>query len=573
MRDFLTRVNIEGFDVGKYIDNHRDNATALPNIAISLSGGGYRALLNDAGALAAFDSRTSNSTSAGHLGGLLQASTYVSALSGGGWLIGSIYANNFTSVEAIINQGTNSPIWQFQNSLFEGPPTKGIQILSTGQYFENLVSTVNDKADSKAGDFNTSITDIYGRGLSFQLIDASDGAPAYTFSSIQNDTDFSAGNAPMPILVSDERSPGDLIISLNATNFEFNPFEMGSFDPTTYGFAPLKYIGSNFSAGELAQDQGCVAGFDNLGFVMGTSSSLFNQIFLSLGSFKNLPDILLNAVSGILTRLGKDGNDIADYSPNPFYHYHNETNPSANRERLTLVDGGEDGQNIPFNPVIQPMRHVDVIFAVDSSGDTVEADDPSQNWPNGTSLVATYERSTSTIMNRTSFPYIPGQDTFVALGMNNRPAFFGCNSSNVTEGDNIPPLIVYLPNSPYVFWSNQSTFGKLDYNIEERNGMIENGYDVVTQANSSRSGASNWPTCVGCAVLSRSLERNGEAIPQVCQQCFTDYCWNGTTVATSAPYLPEMLLAEVDTDSGAGAFVPNVLGLALAAAVSGYLMI
>jgi lysophospholipase len=574
MRDFLTRVNIEGFDVGQYIDNHRDNTTALPNIAISLSGGGYRALLNDAGALAAFDSRTSNSTSAGHLGGLLQASTYVSALSGGGWLIGSIYANNFTSVEAIINQGTDSPIWQFQNSLFEGPPTEGIQILSTAQYFENLVSTQRDKSDSTAGDFNTSITDIYGRGLSFQLINASDGAPAYTFSSIQNDTDFSAGNAPMPILVSDERSPGDLIISLNATNFEFNPFEMGSFDPTTYGFAPLKYIGSNFSEGQLPQDQGCVAGFDNLGFVMGTSSSLFNQIFLNLGAFQNLPDILLNAVTGILTRLGEDGDDIADYSPNPFYHYHNETNPSSDRKRLTLVDGGEDGQNIPFNPVIQPMRAVDVIFAVDSSGDTVDEDDPSQNWPNGTSLVATYERSTSTIMNRTSFPYIPGQDTFVALGMNNRPAFFGCNSSNVTEGDNIPPLIVYLPNSPYVFWSNTSTFGKLDYTIEERNGMIENGYDVATQANSSRSGAENWPTCVGCAVLHRSLERNGEAIPQVCQQCFTDYCWNGTVVETSQPYLPEMVLAQVatDSDSGVGRVGANFFGLALAAAISGYLM-
>jgi lysophospholipase len=574
MREFLTRVNIEGFDVGQYIDNHRDNTTALPNIAISLSGGGYRALLNGAGALAAFDSRTANSTSAGHLGGLLQASTYVSALSGGGWLIGSIYANNFTSVEAIINQGTNSPIWQFQNSLFKGPPTDGIQLLSTAQYFENLVDTVNDKSDSTAGDFNTSITDIYGRGLSFQLINASDGAPSYTFSSIQNDTDFSAGNAPMPILVADERSPEDLIISLNATNFEFNPFEMGSFDPTTYGFAPLKYIGSNYSAGELPQNQGCVAGFDNLGFVLGTSSSLFNQIFLSLNSVQNLPDILLNAVSGLLAKLGKEGDDIADYSPNPFYHYHNETNPSFDRKRLTLVDGGEDGQNIPFNPVIQPMRQVDVIFAVDSSGDTVDEDDPSQNWPNGTSLVATYERSTSTIMNRTSFPYIPGQDTFVALGMNNRPAFFGCNSSNVTEGDNIPPLIVYLPNSPYAFWSNTSTFAKLDYTIEERNGMIVNGYDVVTQANSSRSGAENWPTCVGCAILSRSLERNGEAIPQVCQQCFTDYCWNGTTVQTSAPYLPEMISAQVDTDSDSGVsrFVPNVLGLALAATVSGYLM-
>ncbi|RAR05632.1 lysophospholipase-like protein [Stemphylium lycopersici] len=569
MREFLERVNITGFDVGQYIDNHRDNTSALPNIALAFSGGGYRALLNDAGALAAFDSRTSNSTSAGHLGGLLQASTYVSALSGGGWLIGSIYANNFTSVEAIINRGDDSSIWQFQNSLFEGPPTEGIQLLSTAQYFENLVNTVSDKSDSPAGDFNTSITDVYGRGLSFQLINASDGAPAYTFSSIQDDNSFSSGEAPMPILVADERSPGDLIISLNATNFEFNPFEMGSFDPTTYGFAPLKYIGSNFSEGELAQDQGCVAGFDNLGFVMGTSSSLFNQIFLQLNTFDNIPKILLDFVSNILTKIGKEGDDIADYSPNPFYHYHNETNPSANRERLTLVDGGEDLQNIPLNPVIQPVRHVDVIFAVDSSGDTVSEDDPSQNWPNGTALVATYERSTSDIMNGTSFPYIPGQDTFVALGMNNRPAFFGCNSTNVTQGGNIPPLIVYLPNSPYVFWSNTSTFGKLSYTLEERNGMIENGYDVATQANSTREGASNWPTCVGCAILSRSLERNGETVPDVCQQCFEQYCWNGTTVDNAEPYTPELILSEVNSESGVGKFMPNAFGLALAAAVSG----
>lgn len=327
----------------------------------------------------------------------------------------------------------------------------------------------------------------------------------------------------MPILVADERSPGDTIISLNATVFEFNPFEMGSFDPTTYGFAPLKYIGSNFSGGSLPQSQGCVAGFDNLGFIMGTSSSLFNQIFLSLDSFSGIPDILKNAIASVLKSVGDDANDIADYTPNPFLGYHNSTNPSATHKRLTLVDGGEDLQNIPFNPVIQPMRNVDVIFAVDSSADTVEAENPSQNWPNGTAIVATYERANTDIMNRTSFPYIPGQDTFVALGFNNRPAFFGCNSSNVTEGDNIPPLIVYLPNTPYVFWSNQSTFNKLDYTIAERNAMVQNGYDIVTQANSTRSGASDWPTCVACAVLSRSLERNGEGIPAACQQCFTEY--------------------------------------------------
>jgi lysophospholipase len=177
MRDFLQRVNITGFDVGQYMDNHGDNTSALPNIALAFSGGGYRALLNGAGGLAAFDSRTPGSTNSGQLGGLLQASTYVSALSGGGWMIGSIYANNFTSVQNILNQGENTDIWQFQNSLFEGPPTGSVQILSTADYFSNLVSTVSSKVDSPAGHFNSSITDYYGRGLSFQLINASDGAP------------------------------------------------------------------------------------------------------------------------------------------------------------------------------------------------------------------------------------------------------------------------------------------------------------------------------------------------------------------------------------------------------------
>jgi lysophospholipase len=568
MRELLVRAGIEGFDVGKYIDNHRSNTTALPNIAIAFSGGGYRALLNGAGALAAFDSRTPNATSKGHLGGLLQASTYVSALSGGGWLMGSIYANNFTSVQNIID---HKDIWQFQNSLFQGPPSGGIALLKTADYFKNIIDATNAKSDA-VGDFNTSLTDIYGRGLSYQLINATDGGPSYTFSSIQNGADFSSGNAPMPILVADERAPGDVIISLNATVYEFNPYEMGSFDPTTYGFAPLKYIGSNFTNGQLPQGQGCVAGFDNLGFVMGTSSSLFNQIFLNLGGI-SLPDVFKNAIASVLAGLGKDDNDVADYTPNPFLGFHNDTNPSAGKERLTLVDGGEDLQNLPLNPVIQPMRKVDVIFAVDSSADTVEANNPSQNWPNGTAMVATYQRANTNIMNKTAFPYIPGQDTFVALGFNNRPAFFGCNSSNVTSGDNIPPLIVYVPNSPYVFWSNQSTFGNLDYSIAERNAMIENGYDVATQANSTRQGASNWPTCVACAIISRSLERNGESIPQACQQCFTQYCWNGTIASTSAPYTPSLVLAQINTKSGVGKYAPNTFGVALVALVSVYLMI
>ncbi|KAF2130299.1 hypothetical protein P153DRAFT_215403 [Dothidotthia symphoricarpi CBS 119687] len=570
MRELLVRMNISNFDVGAYIDKYSDNTTALPNIAISFSGGGYRALLNGAGALSAFDSRTTNSTNSGHLGGLLQSSTYVSALSGGGWLMGSIYANNFTSVENILQ---HDDIWQFQNSIFEGPPTSGIQLLSSADYYKNLLDTVDTKSDAP-GEFNTSITDYYGRALSFQLINATDGGPAYTFSSLQDDSEFSNGNAPMPILVADGRNPGELIVSLNATVYEFNPWEMGSSDPTTFAFAPLKYIGSNFSAGVIADDQDCVSGFDNLGFVMGTSSSLFNQIFLSLDTYtSSLPSFLTTAIANLLVKLGQNADDIADYTPNPFYHFNQGTNLNANRTRLTLVDGGEDLQNLPLNPVIQPNRHVDVIFAVDSSADTIAPN--TLNFPNGTALIATYERANTDIMNHTSFPYIPGHDTFVALGLNSRPTFFGCNSSNVTEGDNIPPIIVYIPNAPYVFWSNTSTFGKLDYTLEERHAMIVNGYDVATQANSTREGASNWPTCVGCAILSRSLERNGETVPDACQQCFTDYCWNGTTVSSVASYQPEMILTALNAtaDSGIGKLVvPTIIGSLIPMVVSGIML-
>ena len=140
---------------------------------------------------------------------------------------------------------------------------------------------------------------------------------------------------------------------------------------------------------------------------------------------------------------------------------------------LTLVDGGEDLQNLPLHPLTQPERGLDVIFAIDSSADTLEANgDP--NWPNGTALIATYARSLLPIANGTSFPAVPDANTFVNLGLNNRPTFFGCDAENTTTPT---PLIVYIPNAPYAYHSNVSTF-KMEYSSAERNNIIQNGYDV-----------------------------------------------------------------------------------------------
>jgi len=122
MRQLLARLNITGFDASAYISRHSNNISALPNIGIAASGGGYRALQNGAGALAAFDSRTPNSTNTGQLGGLLQSATYLAGLSGGGWLVGSIMTNNFSSVQDLM---TSTPdrsggLWQFGRSILQG---------------------------------------------------------------------------------------------------------------------------------------------------------------------------------------------------------------------------------------------------------------------------------------------------------------------------------------------------------------------------------------------------------------------------------------------------------------------
>lgn len=406
------------------------------------------------------------------------------------------------------------------------------------------------------GKMKLPLTPRRGRALSYQMFNASKGGIAYTWSSIAETRAFQDADYPMPLVVADGRNPGELVVGSNSTVYEFNPWEFGTFDPTIYGFVPLKYLGSRFVGGSLPSNESCVRGFDSAGFIIGTSSSLFNQFLLQLNT-TSLPSFVKNIFNDILFNLDQTEQDIAVYDPNPFYHYNNDSSPYAQQTELDLVDGGEDLQNIPLHPLIQPERHVDVIFAVDSSADT-----PS-HWPNGTSLVATYERSLNStgIGNGTAFPSIPDANTFINLGLNTRPTFFGCDSSNLTGP---APLVVYLPNYPYSTYSNVSTFA-LSFGNAQRDKIILNGYEVATMANSTRDG--NWTACVGCAILSRSFERTGTTLPDICTQCFSNYCWNGTIdSAKPSPFEPTAVLAT--TNSGATAIMSGMLSTVGAVSVA-----
>lgn len=296
MADLFGRAKIADFDAQAYLRKHQSDTSSLPNIAVAISGGGYRALMNGAGFLAAADNRTQGSTGPGGIGGLLQASTYVAGLSGGSWLLGSLYANGFSSVNDMM---ANGEVWQFQNSIFTGPMTG---VLDTISYWNNIQTQVDDKAS--AG-FETSITDYWARALAYQLLNARNGSPGLLWSSIAQSQDLANGNVPMPILVADGRDPGATIISLNATNYEISPWEAGTFDPTVYGFAPLQWLGSNFSAGIIPPSGICVNGFDSASYVMGTSSSLFNAFLTTnISTVADVPSFVADAFSSLQDALG-----------------------------------------------------------------------------------------------------------------------------------------------------------------------------------------------------------------------------------------------------------------------------
>lgn len=336
----------------------------------------------------------------------------------------------------------------------------------------------------------------------------------------------------MPIAIADSITKGEAVPHAGSTVFEFNPFEMGSYDPTIYGFVPLRYLGTRFVNGRVPDGETCYRGLDNTGFIMGTSATVFNYL-ITHSDAATTSGIWRRLLKDILQPLNEKKDDIASFDPNPFYAHASDTNPFADDKRLSLVDGGEDHQNLPFHPLLQPQRAVDVIFAVDASADTPTG------WPNGSALVTTYERSKNNkIANGTAFPAIPDTNTFVNNGLNNKPTFFGCDAKNTSSTHT--PIIVYLPSAPYSYHANIST-ATHSFENPERDAIIENAYNVATRGNATED--AQWPTCVSCVMLSRSWERTNTSVPAACEACFERYCWDGK-VNTEQPldYEPKLVM-------------------------------
>ncbi|CUM63410.1 uncharacterized protein PRCAT00000985001 [Priceomyces carsonii] len=567
LKTFLKKTNLKSFDVEQFFKN-----SLLVNIGLAFSGGGYRAMLNGAGHMAALDKRTRVGNSTG-LGGILQASTYVGALSGGGYMLGSLVMQGWPSVQDVVFQDAND-LWNLtdtrqlvnQTHLY----TLGLSILfdKLDGALEHLNFWDNNKNGIKydiqkkeAAGFETSVTDIWGRGLAHQLY--AKGKDNYmassTWSDIRNESSFKNHDMPFPLLTSLGRKPGTTVYNLNSSLFEISPFELGSFDSHVNAFTDIKYLGTKVVNGK-PQDK-CVEGFDNAGFIVGTTSSLFNQFLNTLvcEDCSTLNWILKPILKRFLDTLSNEHEDIASYKPNPFYksNYTKSTNISES-DTLFLMDGGLGGEVLPLSSMLVTHRNLDVLFAFEETPDT------QTNWPNGTSLVSTYEKQFTSFGSSVVFPYVPDATSFLEQNLTARPTFFGCDASNLTDLKKdgvIPPLVIYIANRPYEFYSNVSTY-KLTFTDEEKKGMIQNGFDIATRLNNTID--HEWAACVGCAVVRREEERRGIKQTSQCQQCFKRYCWDGK-VSMNKKFVPPVNFTDNGLTNGSTVFYGKSLSKSLSA--------
>lgn len=193
--------------------------------------------------------------------------------SGGSWLLGSYYANSNRSIPDLA-----SNIWNLSSNLVV-PDVSGF--LGTTSYFADLVKEVAEKNQQN---FSTQITDYWSLALSAHLFPAQYGpqqTPNLTLSALKG---LRAEDVPYPIVIAVEREEDTIVVSENATVWEFSYDEFGTWgfggggggeDSKIVGaFTKMEYMGTTLENGEPSAegDDKCIVGFDNLGFVVGTSS-------------------------------------------------------------------------------------------------------------------------------------------------------------------------------------------------------------------------------------------------------------------------------------------------------------
>ena len=527
----------------------------------SISGGGYKSMFTATGVIQEMNSL-----------GLFESLTYISGLSGGSWVLLDLILHEFdpnnllkywdfeTSIfedipdfnmitEDITDKvNINKKFTSVTEGRFE-KSTKHLQnrdnsnnkfyfkrgefpfvINLKNKFLKNIVSTNKTIKCVKGSKIITKIADFYldihlkvkQKKLSGFLLSLTDywsqiliqrvtNTPILLdttsfYDLIRRNAHFIKNQAPIPIFVANCKNG-----RLKNFIFEFTPFEFGTWEKDGGLFMELKYLGSFIKNGFTEK---CYRQFDDIGFIVATSSSIFNNaialmwkklsqsslLFLSrfeyimkifgIGDFNNFPKVNCSFQRDIDRKLQTD---YAIYYPNPFFQYKdkNVTKHITNDKHLYLVDGGVDGENIPLRNLMLPMRKIECIFIIDSSADA-------QNYTNGTKL-----KNILDILKLDGIEYLQEKNQSLEFKIRKSHSIFGCSFRPNKYNYTVPPILIYYGNHEKVFKSNISTF-KSTYSKEEVGKMVQNGRSIFQCKN--EEDIKIITDCLPCFLLKRRLD-------------------------------------------------------------------
>lgn len=301
----------------------------IPKIALVGSGGGYRAMFCTTGSLVGADKI-----------GLLDATSYITALSGSTWAVSSWFA-------------TGLPIKQFRQLLIE-KARRGLHAISVSE-----MALIGEALRTKlAFEQPLSWVDIYGLLLGTVLLDDFQDARHRVYLSHQIER-VADGSWPYPIYTAVRAEPNAL-----SEWYEFTPHEIGA--SWLQKYTPTWAFGRWFVDGHSVD----YAPEQSLGYLMGIWGSAFGanvkQIYESIQdkihfslTHEIIEKILLKEVGDDRITCGEVYNFVLGMRK-----------PITQQTILEMVDAGaHPGFNLPYPPISgeRPERQADIIIFLDSS--------------------------------------------------------------------------------------------------------------------------------------------------------------------------------------------------------------
>ncbi|GJJ14333.1 hypothetical protein Clacol_008597 [Clathrus columnatus] len=549
---------INGSDVGYDVSLFQNK---FPAVGITSSGGSLRASLFSAGVINAFDARNETSKAFG-TGGLFNVAQYISGTSGGAWTVASLsYDNGSSTLPELVRS------WNLDIDLIN-PATNNDQ--ATG-FTNDIVNALKAK---EATANPTTIADFWGLFISHHFLpgssaknffDESAHGAGTLWSGISSSDGFKAASYPFPIAVSCSVSSGESFVTLDDVVYEMNPFEFGSFDMELASFANMTFVGTVFDGGKPQDTSKCVTGFDQAAFVLGNTADIFD-----LDSVRLIYVCYTFYLMGLIEiKQLDDGGTIQGLWPNPFKGLNLEKFRDSASAMLRLDDGDDNGVNVPVEQLAVTARGIDVIVALDASGET------DNDFPNGTAMLTAANRIQNKLAeNHLPLPPMPAD--FTSTGVNLHVTFFGCDPQN-----NPPefPLLIYVPNSPPCNGTDPVTntdATKTQYSLLHQQLFLDQAFLAATcgfVANTTDVDT-NFPTCLKCAAIDRA-RFSVDPIParsSQCQSCFDKYCFDPQHPPSAAD-LPGRKFAFVDPSPPESFLHKHRVLIAVLSSVIGFLLV